>query len=216
MLRPEQSRAEQLKDLAATAVAPNAQHVFALLLAENNEVQNALAQVTAGTKVDSVVQELQNRLGFSDARKEMIRDAMVAAASMAVGGKAGRGTAGGAKGTTNAPNTPKFITDSAGNTIDLDHTKGLREPNVTFTGTRGGVQYPLQGQTPDSYANLGNGHVVVYGPEGRALYDVSSSRIQVVEWNQAPNGTYFPKKGSDTKVFEGNVPQSVLDGLGLK
>lgn len=44
----------------------------------------------------------------------------------------------------------------------------------------------------------------------------SSSRIKVVEWNQAPNGTYFPKKGSDTKAFEGNVPQSVLDSLGLK
>ena len=99
MVANAQARAEQLKDLAATAVAPNAQHVFALLLAENNEVQNALAQVTAGAKVDSVVQELQNRLGFSDARKEMIRDAMVAAASMAVGGKAGRGSAGGAKGT---------------------------------------------------------------------------------------------------------------------
>jgi len=98
MVANAQARAEQLKDLAATAVAPNAQHVFALLLAENNEVQNALAQVTAGAKVDSVVQELQNRLGFSDARKEMIRDAMVAAASMAVGGKAGRGSAGGAKG----------------------------------------------------------------------------------------------------------------------
>ncbi|MBF8725799.1 DUF637 domain-containing protein [Pseudomonas putida] len=122
----------------------------------------------------------------------------------------------GAKATTNAPNTPRFITDSAGNTIDLDYTKGLRETNVTVTGTRGGVQYPLQGQTPDSYANLGNGHVVVYGPEGRALYDVSSSRIKVVEWNQAPDGTYFPKKGSDTKAFEGNVPQPVLDSLGLK
>ena len=68
-------------------MALNAPHAFALLLAENNEVQNALAQVTAGANVDSVVQELQNRLGFSDARKEMIRDAMVAAASMAVGGR---------------------------------------------------------------------------------------------------------------------------------
>lgn len=86
---------------------------------------------------------------------------------------------------------------------------------MTVTGTRGGVQYPLQGQAPNYYANLGNGHVVVYGPEGRALYDVSNSRIKVVEWNQAPNGTYFPKKGSDTKAFEGNVPQSVLDSLGL-
>ena len=87
---------------------------------------------------------------------------------------------------------------------------------MTVTGTRGGVQYPLLGQTSDSYAILGNGHVVVYGPEGRALYDVSSSRIKVVEWNQAPNGTYFPKKRSDTKFFEGNVPQSVLDSLGSK
>lgn len=102
MVANAQARAEQLKDLAATAVAPNAQHVFALLLAENHEVQNVLAQVTAGAKVDSVVQELQNRLGFSDARKEIIRDAMVAAASMAVGGKAGRGSAGGAKGSSGA------------------------------------------------------------------------------------------------------------------
>lgn len=102
MVANAQARAEQLKDLAATAVAPNAQHVFSLLLAENNEVQNALAQVTAGAKVDSVVQELQNRLGFSDARKETIRDAMVAAASMGVGGKAGRGSAGGAKGSSGA------------------------------------------------------------------------------------------------------------------
>lgn len=85
---------------------------------------------------------------------------------------------------------------------------------MTVTGTRGGVQYPLQGETSDSYANLGNGHVVVYGPEGRALYDMSSSRIKVVKCNQAPNGTYFPKKGSDTKVFEGNVPQSVLIAWG--
>ncbi|QWA30086.1 DUF637 domain-containing protein [Pseudomonas sp. RC3H12] len=115
----------------------------------------------------------------------------------------------------NASNTPRFIADSAGNIIDLEFTKGLTKTNVTVAGTRGGVQYPLQGQTPNSYANLGNGHAVVYGPEGRALYDVSSSRIKVVEWNQAPNGSYFPKKGNDTKAFEGNVPQSVLEHLGL-
>jgi len=116
MVANAQARAEQLKDLAATAVAPNAQHVFSLLLAENNEVQNALAQVTAGAKVDSVVQELQNRLGFSDARKEMIRGAMVAAASMAVGGKAGRGSAGGAKG---IPPIPDSGASSAANAARL-------------------------------------------------------------------------------------------------
>ncbi|WP_296246870.1 filamentous hemagglutinin N-terminal domain-containing protein [Pseudomonas sp. UBA4194] len=102
MVANAQARAEQLKDLAATAVAPNAQQVFALLLAENNEVQNALAQVTAGAQIDSVVQDLQNRLGFSDARKEMIRDAIVASASMGIVGKAGRGSLGEAKATGEA------------------------------------------------------------------------------------------------------------------
>ncbi len=126
MVANAQARAEQLKDLAATAVAPNAQHVFSLLLAENHEVQNALAQVTAGAKVDSVVQELQNRLGFSDARKEMIRDAMVAAASMAVGGKAGRGSAGGAKDTTRFIDGIKVVDQKTGQvlqgTVDLGPT----------------------------------------------------------------------------------------------
>ncbi|WP_434682004.1 MULTISPECIES: two-partner secretion domain-containing protein [unclassified Pseudomonas] len=122
----------------------------------------------------------------------------------------------GATGNTKAPQPPRFIADSSGNTIDLEYTKALSETHVTITGARGGVQYPLQDQAPNSYANLGNGHVVVYGPEGRALYDVSSSRIKVVEWNQAPDGKYFPKKGSDTKAFVGKVPQSVLDSLGLK
>lgn len=66
--------------------------------------------------------------------------AMVAAAA-ASGGLVIR--TGGPKGTTNAPNTPRFIADSAGNIIDLDYTKGLRKTDVTATGTRGGVQYPL-------------------------------------------------------------------------
>ncbi len=107
----------------------------------------------------------------------------------------------GAKATTKAPNSPRFITDSTGNTIDLHYTKGLRETNVTVMGTRGGVQYPLQGQTLDSYANLGNGHVVVYGPEGLATYDVSSSRIKVVEGNRASNGTCFPGREVIQKPF---------------
>nr|NLR85813.1 hypothetical protein [Rhizobium sp. P28RR-XV] len=121
---------------------------------------------------------------------------------------------------TTGANTPKsaprFLTDSAGNTIDLNFSRGLTQTNVSVTGSRGSVQYPLQDQLPNSYANLGNGHAVVYGPDGRALYDVSGARIKVVEWNQAPNGKWIPKKGNDTKVFEGNVPQSILEDLGLK
>lgn len=86
---------------------------------------------------------------------------------------------------------------------------------MPVTGSRGGVQYPLEGQTPNSYANLGNGHAVVYGPDGRALYDVSDSRIKVVEWHQSPSGQWFAKKNSGTKEFSGKVPQSILDDLGL-
>jgi hypothetical protein len=61
MVANAQARAAQR--LAATAVAPNAQHVFALLVAENHEVQNALVHFTAGAKLDSIVQKLLNRLG---------------------------------------------------------------------------------------------------------------------------------------------------------
>ncbi len=86
---------------------------------------------------------------------------------------------------------------------------------MAVAGARGGAQYPLQGQTPNSYANHENEHVVVYGPDGRALYDVPGSRIKVVEWNQASNGSCFPKRKNDTKAFEGSVPQSVLDSFGL-
>jgi filamentous hemagglutinin len=52
--------------------------------------------------------------------------------------------------------------------------------------------------------------------ENKSVPFLASSRIKVVELNQAPNGTYFPEKGSDTKAFEGNVPLLILESLGLK
>ena len=53
------------------------------------------------------------------------------------------------------------------------------------------------------YANLGNGHVVVYVPEGRALYDVSNSRIKVVEWNQARMDHISPRREVIQKFLRG-------------
>lgn len=73
---------------------------------------------------------------------------------------------------------------------------------------------PLFGK-PGTYANLGNGHKIVYGADGRALFDVSTSRIKGIQWNQAPNGSWFPAKGSDTKYFIDNVPKQILDALGF-
>jgi hypothetical protein len=52
MMANAQVRAEQLKALAATAAAPDAHHIFALLVAENHEAQNASAHFTVGAKVD--------------------------------------------------------------------------------------------------------------------------------------------------------------------
>lgn len=65
----------------------------------------------------------------------------------------------------------------------------------------------------NSYSLTEGGHALVYGPEGRLLYDVSASRIKAFQWNQAPNGQWFPRTGSDLKFTA--VPQAVLDGIGL-
>ncbi|WP_319824433.1 hypothetical protein [Thalassovita sp.] len=94
---------------------------------------------------------------------------------------------------------PDFVTDTDGNTVDLSFAADLREIKVEVRGARGGVQYPLQDQIPNSYANLGNGHAVVYGPSGRALYDVSNTRIKAIELNQTPSGRWFPKRNSSQK-----------------
>ena len=113
---------------------------------------------------------------------------------------------------------PRLITDAAGNTIDTTATKNLTSlspSDVNFQAGRGATTYDMTA-APNSYANLGNGHAVVYGADGRALYDVSAGRVKVIEWNQNPNtGQWFPKTNSDLKAFEGNVPQPLLDDLGL-
>lgn len=113
-----------------------------------------------------------------------------------------------------AKTSTRFIADGAGNVLDTKVFQGLQEVStVVKGGGRGGTQLPLFGK-PGTYANLGNGHKIVYGADGRALFDVSTSRIKGIRWNQAPNGGWFPAKGSDTK-FQGPVPQSVLNALGF-
>lgn len=124
-------------------------------------------------------------------------------------------------GDLDAPNTavpPRFVTDAAGNTIDVNATKNLTSlspSDVNFQAGRGSPTFDSHA-APNSYANLGNGHAIVYGPDGRALYDVSAGRVKVVVWNTNPNtGQSFPNWGSDSKAFVDNVPQSLLDDLGL-
>jgi RHS repeat-associated protein len=107
----------------------------------------------------------------------------------------------------------RFIVDGAGNALDTKMFEGLKEVHVVVDGARGGTKIPLCGEA-GTFANLGNGHKIVYGADGRAAFDVSVDRIKSIQWNAAPNGEYFPMKGSSTK-FQGPVPQSVLDALGF-
>jgi hypothetical protein len=109
---------------------------------------------------------------------------------------------------------PRFIVDSAGNVLDTKVFEGLTEVTVVTKGARGGTQLPLVG-TPGTYADLGNGHKMIYGSDGKAIFDVSTERIKAIEWHIAPDGTAYPKKGSDTKYFIDNVPIEILNALGF-
>lgn len=105
----------------------------------------------------------------------------------------------GAKVTANASNIPGFIAGTAGNTIDLSYTKGVTKTNVTVAGARGGVQYPLQGQTPISYANLGNEHVVVYGPDGRHCMMCLALGLRWLNGTRRRMDHIFPRSGMTQK-----------------
>jgi RHS repeat-associated protein len=106
----------------------------------------------------------------------------------------------------------RFITNPAGTTLDLSAFKGLvRNPGTVAAG-RSGAGRALLGPA-NSYSVTAGGHALVYGPEGRLLYDVSASRIKAFQWYKAPSGHWFPRTGSALKFPE--VPQAVLDLLGL-
>lgn len=106
----------------------------------------------------------------------------------------------------------RFVTNPAGVSLDLHTFRGLtRNPGMITVG-RSGAGSALTGPA-NSYSVTSGSHRLVYGPEGRLMYDVSRGRIKAFQWNQAPNGKWFPRTGSDLKFPE--VPQVVLDTLGF-
>ena len=108
--------------------------------------------------------------------------------------------------------SPRFVTNPAGVSLDLREFQGLtRNPGTASLG-RSGAGRALTGPA-NSYTATSGGHRLVYGPDGRLKYDVSRQRIKAFEWNQAPNGKWYPRTGSDLKFPE--VPQPVLDNVGL-
>ena len=143
--------------------------------------------------------------GSLNAANGAFRNPLPSQAKSTVGEIAGAGNA--------AKTESRFIADGAGNVLDTKVFQGLQEVNAVVKGGRGGTQLPLFGKS-GIFANFGNGHKIVYGADGRALFDVSVNRIKGIQWNQAPNGNWFPMKSSGTK-FQGPVPQSVLNALGF-
>ncbi|MFT8781533.1 hypothetical protein [Acetobacter orientalis] len=116
----------------------------------------------------------------------------------------------------------RFISDSNGNTIDLNYLESLKEVSPQSVGLmlrRGHPVYNPYGK-PNTYVNSGNGHAIVFGPEGKALYDVSEERIKNTFYNVSPETgkEYFNPEG--VKIFNRKnstsvVPESVLKILGV-
>lgn len=110
---------------------------------------------------------------------------------------------------------PRFIFDSRGKGLDLKYFNNLTEnPNSTIiSGGKGGANIVKMSGPPNSYTNLNNGHVVVYGPEGKPIFDINAIRIKGVYYNPSPKGM-IPSFGPSTK-FNGPTPQSLRDFFGL-
>ncbi|MEL6982449.1 MAG: hypothetical protein AAFO29_08495, partial [Actinomycetota bacterium] len=138
-----------------------------------------------------------------------------------IGGSGGNGGPGGGDGDGgpigpqgSGPESPRFLVAKDGTTVDVDYLRSLREVDQ-LPGSRNG-KLPNGGVgEPYTFAKAGEGHVVVYGRDGRAMADISAKRIKAIEWNEA-NGQLFMKKGNDTKAARDSVPQEVLRALGLE
>lgn len=81
----------------------------------------------------------------------------------------------------------------------------LSDEGTISTGGRSGGSRILEG-TPSSYVTTDAGHTWVYDNNGRLIYDISSQRVKMTIWDEAPNGTLYPR---DVKLT-GQVPSSLL------
>ncbi|WP_369427120.1 RHS repeat-associated core domain-containing protein [Providencia sp. PROV236] len=105
-------------------------------------------------------------------------------------------------------NNTRFLVDSKGQALDLEYVRNLKFDGQIINAGRSGNKLPAMGQ-PGTYSKTTGGHVIVYGPDGRRMVDISKDRIKVVEWNKAPNGQYHYRTGSDTKFADREVPDEI-------
>ncbi|MFF1016199.1 RHS repeat-associated core domain-containing protein, partial [Proteus mirabilis] len=106
-------------------------------------------------------------------------------------------------------NNTRFLVDSKGQVLDLEYFRNLKDSGeIIKGGGRGGNKLPTMG-TPNTYSRTNGGHVIVFGPDGRRMADISKERIKITEWNKAPNGQYYPDVGSDTKFANRQIPDEI-------
>ncbi len=107
-------------------------------------------------------------------------------------------------------NNTRFLVDSKGQVLDLDldYFRSLKNNGQVLDAGRGGGKLPMMGEL-GTYSKTTGGHIIVFGPDGRRMADISKERIKIVEWNRSPKGQYFIRTGSDTKFAGREIPDEI-------
>ncbi len=123
------------------------------------------------------------------------------------GGDDGGNTGGGNGGSSgDSGGWDRSITDTS--QMDSNLPNQLHYDGTLPGGGRSGGARPFEG-TPNSYVQTPGGHTFVYDNEGRLIYDISTDRVKMTVWDEAPNGRLYPR---DVKLT-GPIPPEWLDLL---
>ncbi|NBM55442.1 hypothetical protein GWI68_11815 [Proteus sp. G2669] len=109
----------------------------------------------------------------------------------------------------------RFLIDSKGQVLDIEYFRNLKFNGQILDAGRGGGKLPMMGE-PATYSKTTGGHIIIFGPDGRRIADISKERIKIVEWNRSPKGQYFIRTGSDTKFAGREIPNEIKKLWGLE
>jgi|GEM_PF-2288530 len=109
---------------------------------------------------------------------------------------------------------PNVFIDDLGNTLDLRDFERLKKIDTPVKVNRSGSKAPIDGE-PNSIVTTTGGHKLIYDSEGKIFYDISIKRIKVYVRNKTPNGEVYFNRGSDSKIFDKQVPKKLLKLLEL-
>ncbi|MDN0012441.1 hypothetical protein QVM87_20745 [Providencia stuartii] len=112
-------------------------------------------------------------------------------------------------------NKTRFLVDAKGQVLDLEYFRNLKPNGEIICGGRGGGKLPQTGE-PNTYSRTTGGHIIVFGPDGRRMADISAKRIKITQWNRDPYGRYHYRTGSDTKFADREIPDEIKKLLELE